>query len=70
MSILDTFRRELSQVTRTAVLRPEVFPYNVIEGLDPQNLNFEKLLATIGDSWFGGSLASYAETLDSARTTY
>lgn len=35
MSILDTFRRELSQVTRTAVLRPEVFPYNVIEGLDP-----------------------------------
>jgi len=24
----------------------------------------------IGDSWFGGSLAAYIETLDSRRNTY
>jgi len=62
--------RSLRQNSRTAVLRPQVYPYNSIEGLDPRNLNFTKLLAVFADSWFGGSIASYIETLDSATNTY
>lgn len=47
------------QPTRTAVLNPEVYQKNLIEGLDPQNLNFTKLLAVYADSWFGGSYETY-----------
>ena len=68
--IFDRFERSLRRATWTAVLRPEVYPYNTIEGLDPNNLNFTKLLAVFADSWFGGSIASYIETLDSESNTY
>lgn len=63
-SILKQFENELYQTNRTAVLRPSHFPKNTIEGLDPKNLNFEKLISIIGDSWFGGNFDSYVETLD------
>lgn len=47
--------------SRLAVLRPEDYPKNAIEGLDWQNLNFWKLIYIISDSLFGGSVYDLTE---------